>query len=205
VFPHWSGGQKEEQEQIIMKISAAAVFLTLALCGLASANIMPTLTGTSTSLGVTTFSYSLALSAGENVQTGSVFCFSDIEGLTGTESAPAGWTVTTSTSGGCSIPAGITAPNDADSVTYTYTGTTIDGAAALGTFTIQSTDSAVGALMVAYGAATEAVNPPGPDRNQGDVDGPVAANPEPATLSLIGGSLLGLGLVGRKAGRRSRL
>ena len=140
-----------------MKISVAAVFVTLASCGLASANIIPTLTGTATLLGVTTFFYSLALSAGENVQTGNTFCFSNIEGLTGTESAPTGWTATTSTSGGCSIPAGITTPNDADSVTYTYTGTTIDGAAALGTFTIQSTDSGVGALMVAYGTSTEAI------------------------------------------------
>jgi hypothetical protein len=197
------GNQKEEQEQI-MKIGAATTFLTLALCGFARANIIPTLTGTATSLGVTTFSYSFALSAGENVQTGNTFCFADIEGLTGTESAPAGWTATTSTSGGCSIPAGITAPNAADSVTYTYTGTTIDGAAALGTFTIQSTDSGVGALKVAYGTSTEAVNPPGPDRNQGDVDGPVAASPEPTTLSLLmGGGLLGLGLLRRKNARRS--
>jgi hypothetical protein len=182
-----------------MKIGAAAIFSTLALCGVANANIIPTLSGTSLLAGVTTYSYSLALSAGEDVQTGSEFCFANIAGLTGTGSAPAGWSVSQSTSGGCpGISAGVTSPNAADSVLYTYSGNPIDGATGLGTFTFKSTDGTVRTLSLAYGADTEATNPVGPDHNQGDVNGPSASSPEPTTLGLIGGGLLGLGLFRRK-------
>lgn len=185
-----------------MKISAATIFLTLGLCGLASANIIPTLSGTSSSGGVTTYTYSLALSSGEEVVTGSVFCFANISGLTGVASAPTGWTGTTSITTGCTgVNAGVTAANDADSVLYTYSGTTIIGTgASLGNFLYRSTDGTSGVISVAYGADTSTVSS-GPDHNQGDVAGPgLKTTPEPATLSLIGGSLLGLGLLRRKIG-----
>jgi len=181
-----------------MKISAATIFWTLVLCGLASANIIPTLSGTSSTAGVTTYSYALALSAGEDVITGSEFCFANIDGLTGSATAPTGWTATQSTTSGCpGVTAGVVAPNDADSVLFTYSGSTIVGAAALGTFSFKSTDSSTATLNIAYGADTEGTNPTGPDHNQGDVDGPANSTPEPATLGLIGGSLLGLGLLRR--------
>jgi hypothetical protein len=146
------------------------------------------------------------LSAGEEVVAGDDFCFADVLGLTGTPLAPTGWTATDEPSSACPHIAGVVNPNSAPSVLYSYTGSTpITTAGSLGVFSFQSTLSAVGTDNIAYGALTDSPgNDTGPIEDVGDANGPESSPPEPASLGLMGGSLIGLGLLGRRLLRRAK-
>lgn len=167
----------------------------------ASGSIIPTSTGTSTTAGITTFSYDVQLDSMQNAITGSELCIADIAGLTGTPTAPTGWSAS-NLAGACPINAGVTDPNNAPSVFYMYTAApTISGPMDLGTFTFQSIFSAVGTANDAYGAIAQKKNPLSIAANQGEVNGPLAI-PEPATLSLFAASLVGVGLLKRRVVRK---
>jgi len=172
----------------------------------ASASIIPTFTSLSTTAGVTTYSYDVMLDSLQNVITGNELCIAGLTGLTGTPTAPTGWTAVNNPTTACPIAAGTSSPNIAQSVLYTYTAAaTISGAVDLGTFTIQSTNSAIGVLNDAYGAVAQKKSPLSVSANQGELNGPINATlgtPEPATLSLLGASLVVLGLMKRRAERR---
>lgn len=178
---------------------------TFVLCGVASANILPTAIAPTTSLGVTTYSYSLALSVGETLVSGDVFCIAGLVGLTGTPTGPSGsWTESTNTTGGCSINAGVINPNTAESITWTYTGSNVVGASNLGDISFQSTVSIAGVDNDAFGAISTNTATGDVDANQGELNGPSkSASPEPASLGLMGGSLIGLGLLSRRLLRRA--
>ncbi len=107
-------------------IGAAAL-----LAASASASIIPTFTGASTSGGITTYTYDVDLDSQQNLITGNQLCFADVEGLTGTPTGPnANWTASNNMTSGCPMNAGATGtvPNVASSVLYTYIGSaTIDG------------------------------------------------------------------------------
>jgi hypothetical protein len=182
-----------------MKKCTVVPSVALALCGLASASIIPSSPTTASSLGVTTYSYTLSLSANEQIITGDTFCFADVLDLTGTPTAPTGWTATDEPSSACPHTAGITNGNNAPAVLYTYTGgTTITATGSLGTFTFQSTLSGVGTNNIGWGAFTDSTNDTGPILDAGDADGPTSSSPEPVSFGLMGGSLIGLGLLGKR-------
>lgn len=176
----------------------------LAAAANASASIIPTFIAATTAAGVTTYSYDVNLDAQQNLITGSQLCFAGIGGLTGTPTAVAGWTAADS-SGACPLNAvGTTTPNTGGSVLYTYTAApTISGpplGVDLGTFTFQSTVP-FGTGNIAYGAVAQKASDLSMSANQGEVNGPVAT-PEPATLSFLGASLVGLGLMKRRAPKK---
>jgi len=164
----------------------------------AYANIEPTFTSATTVAGITTYSYDVQVDAFQNLITGNELCIAGLTGLTGTPSAPAGWTAADA-AGACPIAAGTTSPNVGPSVLYTYIASlTISGAADLGTFTYQSTNSTVGVLNDAFGATAQKKNPLSAAANQGELNGPASTVPEPANLSLFAAGLVGLGLLRRR-------
>lgn len=175
------------------------------LAASASASIIPTFTGLSTTAGVTTYSYDVQLDSMQNLITGSQLCIADITGLTGTPTEVAGWTAANNLTGACPINAGVTVPNSASSVLYTYTAAaTIAGPLDLGIFTFQSTVSTAGTANLAYGAVDQKKSNLSVAANQGEVNGPLAPviTPEPATLGLFGVTFVGLGLMKRRAVRK---
>jgi hypothetical protein len=200
------GAEDLRRKGIKMRKYAATLVGALALCGVASAAIIPSLPVVSTMLGVSTYSYTLTLSVGEEVVSGDDFCFADVLGLTGTPTAPTGWTATDQPSSACPHIAGVVNPNSAASVLYSYTGSTpITAAGSLGVFTFQSTITTEGTDNIAYGAFTDSPgNDTGPIEDVGDADGPESSTPEPASLGLMGGSLIGLGLLSRRLLRRAK-
>ena len=155
------------------------LFLALLTGGLASANIVPTFSGESGGGSLFTFDYTAALDAEQNLVTGSELCFADVFGLTGTPTAPSGWTASNQVSSACPVSAGVSAPNIAPSVLYTYTGTTtVYGPADLGTFTLQSTVGGLG--EIAFGAIAQNKSNLTLTANQGENLGP-SPLPEPST------------------------
>ena len=150
-----------------------------------------------------TYNYDVTLDSLQNLVTGNQLCFSDVSGLTGTPTAPSGWTAANNTSSACPINSGTgvsgTPTNTAPSVLYTYTGTTtVAGPSDLGTFSLQSSTGSEG--LVAYGAVAQKISNSLPTANQGDVDGPSAV-PEPEWSALFGLGLVALAGLRRKYAR----
>jgi len=192
-----------------MKLANFVGFGVVALLGAASASadIIPTFVNTTAGAitGDDNYNYSAVVDSSENVISGNELCLSGITGLVlGSEAAPTGWTVLSqSLTAGCSINAGAGSPNTGASITWQYTGATIDGQANLGTFSFESSDTAVGTLNDAYGAVAvkNVAGGGGATANQGEVNGPIAppsTTPEPATISLFGFGLVGIGLLKRR-------
>jgi len=171
--------------------------------GLASASIIPTFTNETGGGSLFTYNYDVTLDSLQNLVTGNQLCFSDVSGLTGTPTAPSGWTAANNTSSACPINSGTgvsgTPTNTAPSVLYTYTGTTtVAGPSDLGTFSLQSSTGSEG--LVAYGAVAQKISNSLPTANQGDVDGPSAV-PEPEWSALFGLGLVALAGLRRKYAR----
>jgi hypothetical protein len=179
------------------------LLLTLGLLAssVASASIIPTFVNESPAGGgLFNFTYNVTLNPLENLITGSQLCFADIAGLAGTPTGPAVWNASNLATS-CPIPAGVTAPNAAPAVLFTYTGPTVLGSSnggmlvPLGMFTFQSTDSGTSGI-IAYGAMDQTAANGASAANQGQATGPSAASaaPEPGTLILVGSGLLLVGL-----------
>jgi len=141
------------------------------------------------------------------------YCMSSIDGLVaGSASivATSGFTLTQGPSGGCNINAGLPGntnqqgQNNGAWIEVLYTGSAIYAPnSILPSITFYSTYAEATGDNTAYGgsAYNKTSNTNGtynPTFNQGEVAGPSNTAPEPATMTLFGTALLGIGFAARK-------
>jgi hypothetical protein len=182
--------------------------------GVANADINPVAPGTAT---VTTvaggyqYTYPIQVATNETVVNGSFFTFFDVQGLiSGSELAPAGWTVAQNLTGPTalgtytqSLP--LVDSASIENVTFTYDGTTpIVGVSNLGNFSFDSIYSQ-GTTSEGFTAVAEVTGTTTNNSNATNYFGPtvpsVSPAPEPSEIAsfAIGGlGLLGLMLRARK-------
>jgi hypothetical protein len=179
-----------------MKKSYALGFLASALLALtATADIIPSLSNITSNAGGFAWNYSASVTNDEMLQSTNFFTIYDFSNIAPASiTAPAGWSFTTSLVG--QTPSRVNPIDSASfyNVTFTYSGATVNGAAALGTFSIESNTNA---LRVGGNFAAQAVRNSGPDAgttidNVGTLAVPV---PEMSALApLIG--VCGCGAIG---------
>lgn len=208
-----------------MKKLVVLVFAALAFSGLASASLIPVLDSVTGGGPLFTWSYTLHVSGDEQLNpvltagqcgtssgptqtcpSGTFFTIYDIFGLQGPIGQPAGWTnsvqlvgVTPTLQGGVSDNAALM------NVTYFYTGPAAPTAASTtdllqSPFTFQSNSNRPVQGFTTFNG-TKFANPNGLDQgvNQVMVPGaPISAIPEPTSMLLIGGGLMGLAFLRRK-------
>lgn len=209
-----------------MKITLAVTGATLALAfaNLASANVTvfdnPTVfAGTGSYLNDFGYTYTVSLDGqqqflGNPITGGSVtspeeYCIANIDGFVANSAsivATPGFAVTSGTSGGCNINAGTPFGQNVGAwVEVLYTGSaTIAPSSALPSITFYSIYPENSGPNTAYGGTAYNKTANGtttvynPTANQGEITGPESNVPEPATMTLFGSALLGIGFFARK-------
>ena len=174
-------------------IAAAIALLTTTV----QAGLLPTTVTVTPEAGNYRWTYAIVLPTDMKLQSGNYFTIYDFEGyIPGGESAPSGWTFSSSDAGG--TPSGLL-PNDdptKPNLTWTYTGETTFGQVGLGNFWAVS--SSGNSKEDAFTAKTNRASDGLTDSNITTTDVPMASEvpppgvPEPATLALAG---LGLPIV----------
>jgi hypothetical protein len=181
-----------------MKTGSSLLAMVVFGSTIASASIIPSLTNV-TGLGIFTWTYDVVLDNQQNLISGNMLCLAGVSGLIGTPTAPSGWTASNQ-AGNCPIAAGTATPNIGPSVLYSYSGATVLGGVDLGNFTFQSTVGVSAIANTAYGAVGQKKSNLTLTANQGQVNGPISAVPEPTSFLLLGSGLI---LAGIKRFRRS--
>jgi PEP-CTERM motif len=203
--------------------------LALAFANLASANVIvfdnPTVfAGSGIYTGDFGYTYLVQLDGQQQFQgypitngspaTNEEYCISNIDGLIGGSAsivATPGFTVSQGNSGGCNINAGtLVGQNVGPWVEVLYTGSTTYGpSTTLPSITFYSIYPENSGPNTAYGgsAYNKTANGTGtvfnPTTNQGEITGPESNVPEPATMTLFGSALLGIGFFARKRAKKN--
>jgi hypothetical protein len=195
----------------------AAVLFALGSANIASANVVLSAAAGNGTAGSGQYAsdyiytYNAVLSGQETFTTAGGFtdeyCISDINGLVaGSASIPttSGFSISQGASGGCPINSGVNSQENSGAyVLVTYTGSaTIPTATSLPAITFYSTYAINGGSDIGYGGAAVSSTTL-QDYNQGQLVGPVSATPEPATMTLFGSALLGIGFIARKRSKKS--
>jgi hypothetical protein len=187
-----------------MRIVLCFASVWLVFAGLATADVVPTLTGVT---GSSPFTYEYSISFGPGINLDSTapfdqfFTIYDFAGFNGVQSAPAGWTFVASpglTPPRVNVVDNPTVPN----LTWKYVSSpVIAGPTIVGSFAAQST---LGPLFTGGTFASQGTNATATEsvENVGSVsvpstlqEGPI---PEPATGLLFGFGLVALSLVSRR-------
>ena len=196
-----------------MRKCAVALFWTVVFCGVASASIIPYETSISTPVsGVYTWNYSVSVAADETLTTsgsvtqsnppGTFFTIYDIGGyVAGSASAPTGWSVSAQLLGITPSGANVT-DGSLENVTWTYTGSNVAGPTVISGFSFKSIDGIIATGQFSAQSMNNVST--GVDDQEGPVNVPDPPAPEPASLGLMGGSLIGLAMFSRRLLRRPK-
>jgi hypothetical protein len=180
-----------------IKKAVAAVAIAAGICSSAQAGLLPTQVSVDPEAGNYRWTYAIVLPTDMKLQSGNYFTIYDFAGyVPGGESAPAGWSLTTSNTG---VTPSQLLPNDDPNIvnlTWTYTGEPQFGQVGLGNFWAVSTHG--NRAEDSFTALTNRASDGLADSNVTTTDVPVGNDvpppvPEPTTLALAG---LGLPLVG---------
>jgi hypothetical protein len=189
-----------------MKFLSAVFLATLLFAGFANATITPILdSGNPTADGGNfLWTYNIDLSTDEQLApSNSFFTIYDFVGYVGgtvavTGPASADWTASVQLVGPTPT---LTNPPDSASIenlVFTYIGPVSVGPQNFDGFSAVSTDSTINTGGFFSYQAQKTSNTTTPDQGLGPIDVPATATPEPASVGLLGGVLLGVAVLTRR-------
>jgi hypothetical protein len=181
----------------------SAVFLATLLCaGFANATITPVLDAGNPTVdgGNFLWTYNIDLSADEQLApSNSFFTIYDFVGYVGgTISAPTGWDATVQLVGPTPSSVSPTDSASIENLVFTYVGAVSTGPQTIDGFSAVSSDNTMNANGAFSYQAQKTSNLTAPDQGLGPIDVPATATPEPASVGLLGGALLGLAVLTRR-------